>query len=104
MGKKVTENFSPLLHRSKRWPKLTGLANFRPLATVFFGQFLKITEVALPNFGPLFSLLKALLFTKTGLGGPFLRNSSGLRGLPDFSWSKHTKLGKIYQMTINNTK
>jgi hypothetical protein len=24
--------------------------------------------------------------------------------LPDFSWSKHTKLGKIYKMTINYTK
>jgi hypothetical protein len=25
-------------------------------------------------------------------------------GLPDFSWSKHTKMGKIYQMTTNHTK
>jgi hypothetical protein len=25
-------------------------------------------------------------------------------GLPDFSWSKHTKTGKIYQMNTNNTK
>jgi hypothetical protein len=24
--------------------------------------------------------------------------------LPDFSWSKHSILGKIYQMTTNNTK
>jgi hypothetical protein len=24
--------------------------------------------------------------------------------LPDFSWSKHTKLGKIYQATTNYTK
>jgi hypothetical protein len=24
-------------------------------------------------------------------------------GLPDFSWSKHTKMGKIYQTTENNT-
>jgi hypothetical protein len=23
-------------------------------------------------------------------------------GLPDFSWSKHTKTGKIYQMTVPN--
>jgi hypothetical protein len=22
-------------------------------------------------------------------------------GLPDFSWTKHTKMGKIYQMTTN---
>jgi hypothetical protein len=25
-------------------------------------------------------------------------------GLPDFSWPQHTKMGKIYQMTINYTK
>jgi hypothetical protein len=25
-------------------------------------------------------------------------------GLPDFSWSKHTKTGKIYQMTTNYPK
>jgi selenocysteine-specific translation elongation factor len=25
-------------------------------------------------------------------------------GLPDFSWSKHTKMGKIYQMNRNYTK
>jgi hypothetical protein len=25
-------------------------------------------------------------------------------GLPDFSWSKHTKMGRIYQMTANFTK
>jgi hypothetical protein len=25
-------------------------------------------------------------------------------GLPDFSWSKHTKMGKLYQMTANYTK
>jgi hypothetical protein len=25
-------------------------------------------------------------------------------GLPDFSWSKHTKTGKIYQRTTNYTK
>jgi hypothetical protein len=25
-------------------------------------------------------------------------------GLPDFSWSKHTKMGKIYQMTANGHK
>jgi hypothetical protein len=24
--------------------------------------------------------------------------------LPDFSWSKHTKMGKMYQMTTNYTK
>jgi hypothetical protein len=25
-------------------------------------------------------------------------------GLPDFSWSKHTNMGKIYQTTTNHTK
>jgi hypothetical protein len=25
-------------------------------------------------------------------------------GLPDFSWSKHTKMGNIYQMNTNYTK
>jgi hypothetical protein len=25
-------------------------------------------------------------------------------GLPDFSWSKHTKMGKVYQITTNCTK
>jgi hypothetical protein len=29
---------------------------------------------------------------------------SGKPGLPDFSWSKHTKMGKMYQMATNNTK
>jgi hypothetical protein len=27
-----------------------------------------------------------------------------VRGLPDFSWSKHTKTGNVYQMTTNYTK
>jgi hypothetical protein len=27
-----------------------------------------------------------------------------LPGLPDFSWSKHTKMGKLYQMATNYTK
>jgi hypothetical protein len=25
-------------------------------------------------------------------------------GLPDFSWSKHAKTGKVYQMAISYTK
>jgi hypothetical protein len=29
---------------------------------------------------------------------------SGKPGLPDSSWSKHTKMGKMYQMATNNTK
>jgi hypothetical protein len=27
-----------------------------------------------------------------------------LAGLPDFSWSKHAKMGKIYQTNTNYTK
>jgi hypothetical protein len=29
------------------------------------------------------------------------RNHTSRTGLPDFSWSKNTKKGKIYQMTTN---
>jgi hypothetical protein len=29
---------------------------------------------------------------------------ASIAGLPDLSWSKHTKTGKIYQMTTNYTK
>jgi hypothetical protein len=35
----------------------------------------------------------------------FVATVSGFAaGLPDFSWSKHTELGKIYQLTTNYTK
>jgi hypothetical protein len=33
-----------------------------------------------------------------------LKKSTLETGLPDFSWPKHTKMGKIYQMTTNYTK
>jgi hypothetical protein len=36
-------------------------------------------------------------------GSTFLACLS-LPGLPDFSWPKHTKTGRIYQMNINYTK
>jgi hypothetical protein len=31
-------------------------------------------------------------------------NKDFATGLPDFPWSKHTKLGKLYQMTTDYTK